>query len=458
MVFDSLLLIGMVFETWAITIFLLSMGQGESGNYASGMGNFSMLRMFRLVKLLRMARMARLLRMIPELVVIVKSIGVAFRSVSFFLMLLVIVLYVFAVFFRQITKDSTIGKEYFKSVLWSMNQLLLDGVLPIYAPLVRELVDSNALYWPVVMIFILLASVTIMNMLVGVLVEVVRSVAEREREAMTVLHVTSELRAVMCELVEKRRTSEMQLANQGSSLGRLRSRMSFSQSTTRSTSIFPRMKGIGSEKRSKSDLEKYDGVEIPDISKETFESFLSDPSVVGILRDCGVDAIGVLDSMDAIYEEKVRNDGQKLRFIDFVDVILNMRGTNPATVKDIKEQMRLIKTQVQENHTASSTSFAKRIDKLQAELVAHLQDLRRHMSSEDGSEDGSLMGSMAGFETFGAMGSVGSTRADSIRRSSQFSAPPGMSPSRTQLDDDNSDGGLPPWSDVDDEGLSDESP
>ena len=50
------------------------------------------------------------------------------------------------------------------------------------------------------MTFILLASVTVMNMLVGVLVEVVRSVAEREREASTVVFITNELRGVMHQL------------------------------------------------------------------------------------------------------------------------------------------------------------------------------------------------------------------------------------------------------------------
>ena len=45
------------------------------------------------------------------------------------------------------------------------------------------------------MTFVLLASVTILNMLIGVLTEVVRNVAFTEKEAATVTHVTQQLKA-----------------------------------------------------------------------------------------------------------------------------------------------------------------------------------------------------------------------------------------------------------------------
>lgn len=77
-VFDSILVLTMVFETWIITVAAVF-----DSELSSSVGSFSVLRLARLVKMFRMARMARLLRMVPELVVILKGISAAFRSVGF---------------------------------------------------------------------------------------------------------------------------------------------------------------------------------------------------------------------------------------------------------------------------------------------------------------------------------------------------------------------------------------
>merc|ERR1712054_100562 len=78
-----------------------------------------------------------------------------------------------------------------------MNKLLLEAMLPLYAPMVNNLAAANPMYWPAIMAFVLLASVTVMNMLIGVLVEVVRTVAATEKEGMTVAHVSHSLKEVM---------------------------------------------------------------------------------------------------------------------------------------------------------------------------------------------------------------------------------------------------------------------
>jgi hypothetical protein len=192
--FDAILVFSMAVETWVITIIMLAFGPSEG---SANLGSFSILRLARLVKMCRMARMARLLRMVPELIVIIRGIGVAFRSVAFFILLTAIIIYVFAVAFTQVSKDSELGKEYFPTVPEAMNRLLLDGMLPLYSVMIKAVADENVLYVPVIMLYVLLASVTVMNMLIGVLVEVVRTVAATEKEGMTVTHVTQSLYKVM---------------------------------------------------------------------------------------------------------------------------------------------------------------------------------------------------------------------------------------------------------------------
>jgi len=365
--FDSVLLSGMVVETWILSLILLAM-TGGGGSSAEGLGNFSILRMARLVKILRMARMARLLRMIPELVVIMKSIGAAFRSVSFFLLLTLIILYVYAVAFRQMSKESEIGERYFQTVPKAMNNLLLQGMLPLYAPIVNDVSRANAFFWPAMMTFILLASVTVMNMLVGVLVEVVRTVADREREAMTVVHVTGELRDVMQAFHDEEKEKSA-----GS--------RATSKETTDSSKLRRALSSIAMV------VEEEGEKDLPDMNKETFERFLETRAVVSTIQECGVDAVALLDSVDLIFEEKVTAANlQGLRFVDFVEIVLNMRGTNPATVKDVKEQMRLLKISTKDDTAKNSKILSSQMSTFRSDIVAMLKDLRRAVDSDAGSE------------------------------------------------------------------------
>lgn len=125
--------------------------------------------------------------------------------------------------------------------------------------------------------------------------------------------------------------------------------------------------------------------------------FLTTPGVISLLQDCGVDAVALLDSMDMIYEEKTRWGSRGLRFIDFVEVVLNMRGTNPATVKDVKEQMRLAKMASQSDSMKTNRLFEAQLRKMRDELVMMMHELRRLIDSDVGSEDAAsmLLGSLA---------------------------------------------------------------
>ena len=51
--------------------------------------------------------------MVPELLILVKAIAAAMRSVGFTLLLLVIVLYVFGIGFTQLLRGSLVGSDTF---------------------------------------------------------------------------------------------------------------------------------------------------------------------------------------------------------------------------------------------------------------------------------------------------------------------------------------------------------
>merc|ERR1712232_1109979 len=111
-VFDFILVLLMVVETWVLTLFVVFFG----GDGLSVGGNLSMIRVVRIVKMLRVSRMARLLRAIPEVVILVKGIGAASRSVVVFCILWAMIIYVFAVVFKEFTVGHQTGNMKFSSV------------------------------------------------------------------------------------------------------------------------------------------------------------------------------------------------------------------------------------------------------------------------------------------------------------------------------------------------------
>merc|ERR1712050_59665 len=112
---------------------------------------------------------------------------------GFTLVLLMITIYVFALTFRQLTDSTPLGDKYFPSVPEAMTTLLLEGALPDLASFVYNCFDEHWSYAILLVIFILIASLTVMNMLVGVLVEVVAMVSTMENESLMVTMVRAKM-------------------------------------------------------------------------------------------------------------------------------------------------------------------------------------------------------------------------------------------------------------------------
>merc|ERR1719331_2215743 len=99
-------------------------------NGSAGLGNASLLRVARLLRLTRMARMARLLRAMPELLILIKGMVAAMRSVFFTLILLCLMTYCFGIMFTQLMAETELGNPYtdpkgiFSTVPLSMHTLL----------------------------------------------------------------------------------------------------------------------------------------------------------------------------------------------------------------------------------------------------------------------------------------------------------------------------------------------
>eukprot|EP00439_Symbiodinium_sp_Y106_P041358 s3049_g5.t1 len=319
-VFDSLLVFTMVIETWIMPIIVL----GFNIDLANAL-DLSTLRMFRMVKLLRLSRMAKLLRAVPELTIIMKGIRLATRSVVVFFALWMMIIYVFALVLRQLTEGQSVGSQYFANVPQSVNNLLLYGILPEQREIVTTLGNAGAWMWPLILCFFLLCSITIMYMLVGVLVDVIRVISTTEKEGLTVAYLASEL-------------------------------------------------------RDKMDALNYNPEE--PLTQFEFQKLLLEPEIAVILSGEGVDVIALVDSLDMIYEDLSKNGKDGLDFAAALELLLNMRGGNAATVKDVKEQLRLTKSLVK----STQWTLMEKMTTEFANVLAQLRELREEALQRDGRE------------------------------------------------------------------------
>ncbi|CAJ1360356.1 unnamed protein product, partial [Effrenium voratum] len=177
-VFDASLVLLMWSETWVLSLCLAL--------FAPGTGS-ERFRLLRLLRFTRLARMARLLRSIPELLIIVRAIAIALKSVFFLMVLLLGLVYVFALLFTQLMDGKnqppgSLAHDSFGTLPQAMNTLLLAGALPDQSTLLEDAGASHFLLYPLMLLYMLLASLTVMNMLVGILCEVVSVVSAVEKE------------------------------------------------------------------------------------------------------------------------------------------------------------------------------------------------------------------------------------------------------------------------------------
>jgi hypothetical protein len=277
-VFDTLLVVFMILESVVLNV-IFSLQATASGG-AEGLADTSSLKLFRLFRLTRMARMVRLLRAMPELMILLKGISVAMRSVLLTLVLLGIIVYLFSIAFRQMTDDTEIGDEHFRTVPQAMLSLLLKGTLPDVADFVMEVSDASPIYGICLLVFILFASLTVMNMLVGVLCEVVSVVSAVEKEQLVVSYVQVQLRSV---------------------------------------------------------LEHCIGSPDKPMSKKEFTELLGLPQAARALHEVGVDVLGLMEISDFLFK-----DGCNLTFPDFMEMVLELRGSNTATVKHIVDLQKFV--------------------------------------------------------------------------------------------------------------------
>jgi len=113
------------------------------------------------------------------------------------------VTYIFSIFFRQFTAETAVGSTHFQSVPSSMYTLMMHGCLlddvKAFSDTLRQ---ESLLLILIFFVFVWIAALTVMNMLIGVLCEVVSAVAASEQEEMLMQCVKNKMRNVVEQLDE----------------------------------------------------------------------------------------------------------------------------------------------------------------------------------------------------------------------------------------------------------------
>lgn len=185
--FDLTLVILMVLETWVLPLVALATGGGPD---ISGLSSL------RLLRLLRLTRMVRFMRFFPELLTLVRGMARAMQSVAWVLLFLLIVTYIFAIVFTSqlgtpnyqrppelVDAEDPLAPELFSDMFASMMSLFTHGILGdnLHFFLITLREESVALMW-LAIVFLVLCGISLLNMLIGILCQVIADSSEEEEK------------------------------------------------------------------------------------------------------------------------------------------------------------------------------------------------------------------------------------------------------------------------------------
>jgi len=103
------------------------------------------------------------------------------------------------------------------------------------------------------------------------------------------------------------------------------------------------------------------------LGKTEFQDFLGNAQAAKALHEVGVDVVGLMEITDFLFK-----DGRTLDFPNFMEMLLELRGTNTATVKHIVDLQRFVHLELRRNQ------------KDMVEQVAALSDLMAEARTTDG--------------------------------------------------------------------------
>mmetsp|Transcript_164196 Transcript_164196/g.399055 ORF Transcript_164196/g.399055 Transcript_164196/m.399055 type:complete len:553 (-) Transcript_164196:68-1726(-) len=270
---DSSIVILMILDSWVLTIAIVVTGN-------SNLGGMNIISTLRILRVLRIARMMKICRFMPELETMMSSMLTGIRAVLTAGMIMLAMTYGFAIALRSQSTSTAWGHEHFPSVPHSVYTLLVESMLPDNGELLTLIGRDSWLCGIIYGVFLLLSAITVLNMLVGMLVDVISRVSTEE-------------------------TEQRNIEAMGKAL----------QSMLRSAD------------------KDYDGL----VSKAEFESIVANPEAVSFLYRVGVDVQTLAGEAEVIFGTQGTS---RLPFEEFKEEVLQFRRTQTATLGTIMATRR----------------------------------------------------------------------------------------------------------------------
>mmetsp|Transcript_3712 Transcript_3712/g.9543 ORF Transcript_3712/g.9543 Transcript_3712/m.9543 type:complete len:712 (-) Transcript_3712:155-2290(-) len=277
--FDMFLVGMMVLETWMIPLFHVALTGGDS---STGVNKLSILRITRLV---RLARVLRLMKIFPEMFTLCLGINKAMRSTFFALLMLGVLLYMFSILFRtQVgiypVEYQALEEKYFSSCTSTFWTLLVHGTFLDAASdiLIGDLIPTSSVLTMYFLVFVLLSSFTVLNMLTGIICEVISGVKKDEDESAERSYLRSNLVDIM-------------------------------------------------------DCYDKNGDQL--LGKEEFRLLMQNSEALLEIRNFGTDINGVNTILDVVFDSAPQTT--KISFEEFISIVLRLRGQHSAKVTDVIE-------------------------------------------------------------------------------------------------------------------------
>jgi hypothetical protein len=295
-----------VFDTTLVTLYLFDPFVIAIMAAASGGSTLALpTSILRLCRLARLSRLVRMLRSLPELMIMIKGMMTASASVGYTLGLLMIITYVFAIALVHLSMPYDFHDAYFIDVPTAMYSLIIYGC---FLDALSDFCDAiRAESMPCLVcasLYICLASMTVLNMLIGVLCEVISAVAQEEKESMMVDKVREKFGSILLNLDQNN-----------------------------------------------------DGL----ICWQEFQQIVVMPDALRALESVDVDPIAMVD----MCEEFFVDDGEsvKVSFDDFMRMILDLRGGQTATLKDVMDLRKTANSKFREVRDSIS-AIDRKLDRI----------------------------------------------------------------------------------------------
>merc|ERR1712125_151295 len=252
-----------------------------------------------------------------ELVTIVKGMYVALRAVTSTFIMIVVLIYVFAILMMLLLRDDPIVEDYYSTLglcMWTLliQGMLWDGTGKMLGFLLNGKFHSTVGV-VVFFIFVLLTTITVLNLLVGVLVDVVSVVSMSEKEESAT------------NIMKEKILYELKQFDDGDGL----------------------------------------------ITEEELNEVMIDPKSVQVLERIGVD-VAFLQTLQVMTYE---NPDATVPIHDILDQMLTCRRQMPATMKHLITQQHLTIWMLQNKILSHEKRMDTKLDIRFQTLLDHLEDL-----------------------------------------------------------------------------------